>query len=366
MDGYTPLEVEIRRRIVAAGPMPVAEYMRICLTDEQHGYYVTRDPFGQQGDFITAPEVSQMFGELIGIWMAAVWKQMGAPENVRVIELGPGRGTLMNDALRAVKVMPKFHDAIVVHLVEISPPLQAAQEQTLQGASTQVFWHSTLADIPPGPAIIVANEFFDALPVNQAVKLAGRWYERHVGVGREGRLDFVAAPNPLLQIDTILPEGARNAPDGSVFEWRNDTAAMELGRRVMSSEGAALVIDYGHEKSDIGETFQAVGRHAFADPLSEPGNIDLTAHVDFQALAKSVEAMGATTHGPVEQATFLHRLGIDKRAAALKARAQDVGTRAEIDVALARLTDIGRTGMGSLFKAIAFAHPKLGRLPGFD
>ena len=165
MIDFPQLETEIRRRIAIAGPMPVNEYMTLCLTDGKHGYYTTRDPFGAGGDFITAPEVSQMFGEMIGLWMAAVWKQMGSPENLRVIELGPGRGTMMKDALRAAKVIPNFREAVVIHLVEISPALEAHQQRTLEPLSMPISWHPALADVPAGPAIVVANEFFDALPI---------------------------------------------------------------------------------------------------------------------------------------------------------------------------------------------------------
>ena len=364
-DAATPLEVEIRRRIAAAGPMPVGEYMALCLGDPAHGYYMTRDPLGARGDFITAPEISQMFGELIGLWMAATWTLMGSPENVRVIELGPGRGTLMSDALRAVQVMPPFRAAMVLHLVEISPPLRARQEQTLQAAGVPVSWHATLEEVPPGPAIVIANEFFDALPINQAVKMAGAWHERLIGVDASGKLAFTVAGDPIPQFGRLLPPAVRAAPERSIFEWRSGLAAMQLGRRVMDGGGAALVIDYGHAQSAVGETLQAVGQHAYADPLSAPGSIDLTAHVDFAALARGVEAMGPNGFGPIEQAQLLRRLGIETRAARLKANASRTRA-AEIDAALARLTGVSRTGMGALFKAMAFAHPKLGTPPGFE
>jgi NADH dehydrogenase [ubiquinone] 1 alpha subcomplex assembly factor 7 len=365
MDDRSPLEVEIRRRITAAGPMPVGEYMTLCLSDSEHGYYVTRDPLGQRGDFITAPEVSQMFGELIGLWMAAIWKQMGAPENVRVIELGPGRGTLMNDALRAVQVMPEFRTAIVVHLVEISPSLRAQQERTLAGLATPIFWHPTIDDVPPGPAIIVANEFFDALPINQAVKVEIGWHERRVGIDDADQFAFIVARDPLTQLERTLPNVVRGAPNNAIFEWRSDMMAMEVGRRITDIPGAALVIDYGHAQSATGDTFQAISHHAFADPLIAPGSVDLTAHVDFQALGHSVEAMGAKAFGPLTQTEFLRRLGIETRAAALKTNAPRAKA-AEIDSALARLTGRGRTAMGELFKAMAFAHPQLGPPAGFD
>jgi SAM-dependent MidA family methyltransferase len=364
MDESSPLEAEIRRRIAAAGPMPVGEFMALCLTDPAHGYYTTRDPLGERGDFVTSPEISQMFGELIGLWMAAVWKQMGEPPNLRVIELGPGRGTMINDAMRAAKVMPAFREAAVLDLVEISPALKAVQEKTLEQLPVPMFWHAALKDVPPGPAIIVANEFFDALPVSQALKTVDGWHERVIEVDPAGNLAFTLAARPLPHFERLLPQRVRDAPQDSVFEWRADAVAMEMARRVASSGGAALVIDYGHAESAPGETLQAVGRHAYVDPLTAPGTIDLTAHVDFAALSRAAEAMGAKSFGPVEQSEFLRRLGVETRAAALKAKATSAAA-AGIDTALARLTGHGRTGMGTLFKAAAYVHAKLGTPPGF-
>ena len=180
-DEFSPLEREIRRLIGVAGPMPIAQYMRLCLTHPQHGYYINRDPLGAGGDFVTSPEISQMFGELIGLWMAAVWRQMGGPEDIRIIELGPGRGTLMHDALRAAKVVDGFRSAIVVHLVEISPALQQIQERRLADLDVPVLWHTKLDEVPAGASIVIANEFVDALPVHQAVKQDDGWHERAVG-----------------------------------------------------------------------------------------------------------------------------------------------------------------------------------------
>ncbi len=363
VDERAPLENEIRRLIAVAGPMPVAEYMRLCLTHPQYGYYLTRDPFGADGDFITAPEISQMFGELIGLWMASVWQQMGAPENVRVVELGPGRGTLMIDALRAAKVVKDFSAAVVLHLVEISPKLQLLQQRRLHGLEVPMLWHAALADVPGGPSIIIANEFIDALPVHQAVKQADGWHERVVEIAADGNLAIGAARDPLPHFDATLPRGLRQSPAGSIYEWRSDTVALEIGRRVRT-DGAALIIDYGHAWYGLGETLQAVAGHSFADPLRSPGRVDLTAHVDFAALAHSAELIGARIHGPVSQRDLLRRLGIDQRAAALKARAPREKA-AEIDQALSRLTAAGPRGMGELFKALAITDPKLGPLPGF-
>jgi NADH dehydrogenase [ubiquinone] 1 alpha subcomplex assembly factor 7 len=363
-DERSPLEAEIRRLIAIAGPMPLADYMRLCLTHPRYGYYVTHDPIGAAGDFITAPEISQMFGELIGLWMAAVWQQMGAPENVRIVELGPGRGTLMIDALRAAKTVRSFYTAIVLHMVEISPKLQAVQQQRLEGLGEPVLWHPALTDIPGGPAIIIANEFVDALPVHQAIKQADGWHERVVDVAPDGKLVIGAARDPLPHFDGTLPRELRQSPEGSILEWRSDAIALELGRRTRG-DGVALIIDYGHVRQGLGQTLQAVAGHSYTDPLRSPGEADLTAHVDFGTLANSAEIIGGRIHGPLSQRDFLNRLGIEKRAAMLKSQASPDKT-AEIDSALARLTETGPKGMGELFKVLAIADPKFGVLPGFE
>jgi len=360
----SPLENEIRRLITVAGPMPVAEYMRLCLTHPQYGYYLTRDPIGAAGDFVTAPEISQMFGELIGLWMASVWRQMGGPENVRVIELGPGHGTLMLDALRAAKIVRDFADAIVLHLVEISPKLKEIQQQRLHQLGLTVMWHTKLDEVPGGPSIVVANEFVDALPIHQAVRHRGFWHERVVEIAPGGALAFGIARRPLPSFERLLPRRLREAPEGSIFEWRVDTFALELGTRVRA-DGAALILDYGHTNSAFGDTLQAVGDHSFADPLHAPGQVDLTAHVDFEALAQGAESIGASCYGPIPQRDLLFNLGIHARATALKAKASDEKA-AEIDLALSRLVTGGPRGMGELFKALAIADPKLGPLPGFE
>ena len=364
-DDTPPLEADLRRRIAISGPMPIAQYMAACLCHPEHGYYMTRDPFGAAGDFITAPEISQMFGELIGLWAAAVWRQMGSPANIRLIELGPGRGTMMADALRAAQVMPEFRSAIVVHLVEISPALQQLQRQTLEGLGLPLLWHQKLEDVPDGPAIILANEFFDALPVHQAIRQDDGWHERMVAVDKNGNFSLEVAPAPLPHLERLLPAQVRDAPEGSIFEWRTDSTALEIGRRVARSGGAALVIDYGHRQSEVGDTVQAVGEHAYANPLVAPGLVDLTAHVDFQSIAEAAESIGARIHGPLYQGEFLRRLGIESRAAALKANAgRDKAS--EIDGAVQRLTGSGARKMGVLFKALAIANPKLSALPGFE
>jgi SAM-dependent MidA family methyltransferase len=361
---FPPLETEIRRRITIGGPMPVMQYMTMCLTHPTLGYYVTHDPFGAAGDFTTAPEISQMFGELIGLWCGSVWRQMGSPQQLLLVELGPGRGSMMQDALRAAHVMPEFRAAVEVHFVEISPVLEKRQRDFVGGLGVNFTWHKALEDVPEGPTIVLANEFFDALPVHQAVMCADGWHERVIKIDENDKLRFAIARDPIPLFDQLLPRGIR-AEIGAIFEWRADQIALEVGRRVKHSEGAALILDYGHAKSAPGDTLQAIGKHQYADPLLTPGLIDLTSHVDFQALAEAAESMGARAYGPVEQGEFLRRLGIESRAAALKNTASPSKVM-DVERALNRLTGPAGRSMGTLFKAIGLGHPKLGPLPGFE
>jgi SAM-dependent MidA family methyltransferase len=271
---------------------------------------------------------------------------------------------MLADAVRAAKVVPGFQTAIVLHLVEISPTLREVQEKRLEPLGVPAFWHAALDEVPAGPCIILANEFLDALPIHQAVKQGDGWHERMVMVLPDGNLAIGVARDPLPHFESTLPSGLRMSPDGSIYEWRSDTVALEIGRRVRAN-GAALIIDYGHAWYGLGETLQAVSGHSFTSPLSTPGQVDLTAHVDFGALAQTAESMGSRIHGPVSQRDWLRRLGIDKRAAMLKAHAP-YNKATEIDQALSRLTAGGTRGMGELCKVIAIADPKLGSLPGFE
>jgi NADH dehydrogenase [ubiquinone] 1 alpha subcomplex assembly factor 7 len=359
-----PLAAEIRRRIESAGSLSVAQYMELCLTHPEHGYYTAHAPIGADGDFITAPEVSQMFGELIGLWAATAWRAMGSPENLRLVELGPGRGSMILDALRAAKVMPQFRKAIALHMVEISPPLERLQRQALSASDVPVQWHRSIEQIPEGPLIILANEFMDALPVHQAVMCADGWHERVIKLGDDGNLQFGIDREPIPLFDDFMPKDMRPAKIGEIFEWRGDKVALEIARRVAKSAGVALILDYGHVQSGIGDTLQAVSGHAYANPLSAPGLTDLTAHVDFAALGQAAEAIGARVHGPVTQAQFLRRLGIEERAAALRAGAPPDHAVA-LEAALERLTDENATGMGRLIKVIAVSAPQIQSLAGF-
>jgi SAM-dependent MidA family methyltransferase len=344
--------------------MPVVRYMELCLTHPEHGYYITHDPLGREGDFITAPEVSQMFGELLGLWAAATWRTMGAPKSVRLVELGPGRGTMMADMLRAIRVVPTFYQALTVHLVEINPALREKQRQSLSSIKASVHWHDSIDDVPDGPALIFANEYFDALPINQAVFGRDGWHERVVDINDRDQLIFSTAAEALPRFDVLLNDLVRAAPIGAIFEWRSPHEIMKLARRLRQFGGAALVIDYGHSRSDAGDTFQAIARHSFADPLKNPGQSDLTAHVDFEALARSAEDVDARVHGPIEQGEFLKRLGIETRAATLVSKA-NTQVAADVTTALRRLVDTGRGGMGALFKVLGISHPSIETLAGF-
>jgi NADH dehydrogenase [ubiquinone] 1 alpha subcomplex assembly factor 7 len=357
------LQAELKKLIASSGPMPVWRYMELCLTHPRYGYYVSRDPLGREGDFTTSPEISQMFGELLGLWAASVWRAMDSPETLRLIELGPGRGTMMADALRAMRVLPPLYQALHVDLVEINPVLREKQRATLSGVRN-VMWHDRLDDVPAGPSVIFANEYFDVLPVHQMVKREDGWHERTIEIGADGALAFGAAAGPMLRFEVLLPPLLRAAPVGAVFEWRPDTEIMKIAGRLRDSGGAALIIDYGHTRSDAGDTFQAIARHSFADPLQNPGLADVTAHVDFQALARGAEDVGARVHGPVSQGEFLKRLGIEQRAAALMAKAAPE-VAADISGALRRLTEGGRGGMGAMFKVLAVSDPALETLAGF-
>ena len=364
MTEYSPLLAEIHKLIKSSGPMPVWRYMELCLIHPRHGYYVSRDPLGREGDFTTAPEVSQMFGELLGLWTASVWKSIGSPPMLRLVELGPGRGTMMADALRAVRVLPPLYQSIQIHLVEINPVLREKQQATLSGARN-ITWHDNIDDVPEGPAVILANEYFDVLPIHQVVKRETGWHERVVKLDAEGKLVFAAADDPMPRFEVLLPPLVRAAPVGAVFEWRPDNEMMKIATRVRDQDGAALVIDYGHLRSDAGDTFQAIARHSFADPLKNPGQADVTAHVDFQALARAAEDVGARVHGPVTQGEFLRRLGIETRAVTLMGKASPE-VSADISAALKRLTDSGRGGMGSMFKVLAVTEPNLLSVAGLS
>ena len=332
----------IARRIALTGPISVAEFMAEALGHPRLGYYRRALPVGAAGDFTTAPEISQMFGELIGAWLADRWLAMGKPSPVALVELGPGRGSLMADALRATRGVPGFHAALRLHLVETNAPLRTEQQRALEGFKPA--WHERFDEVPVGPLLLVANEFFDALPVRQFQKTADGWHERMVGLAPDGdTLAFALAPG-VTPLARFLP----NAAEGAQAEIGEAGRALAsaIGARLRRDGGWALIIDYGYE-SGAGASLQAVRAHRGAGILDRPGETDLSAHVDFAALAA---AANAPTFGPVSQADFLRRLGIVQRAESLKGRATDA-QRAAIDAALARLIDPDQ--MGTLFRVLA-------------
>ena len=359
----SPLGELLVRRIRIAGPITVAEYMAEALGHPRYGYYKQGDPFGAEGDFITAPEISQMFGEVLGAWCAAVWETMGRPAPVRLVELGPGRGTLMADALRGTRKVPGFHAAVDLHMVETSPYLRGRQAETLRQAAPTIApsWHDSFDDVPAGPLLLVTNELFDALPIHQFEFRGGHWLERVVDSSGDGLVFALRAPGAALAVATP-PQAARQ---GMVIETcpAGIALATAIGRRVAQQGGAALIIDYGHDGSGQGDSLQAVRRHEKHDVLSEPGTADLAAHVDFGALARAAREAGALVRGPIPQNALLERLGIKLRAAALERNATPAQA-ADIRAATERLLRLEQ--MGTLFKALAIAAPSLPAPPGFD
>lgn len=362
----TPLAARLAGRMREAGPIPLAEFMAAALGDPDHGYYATRDPLGRGGDFITAPEVSQMMGEMIAAWCVFLFEAMGAPSRLALVELGPGRGTLMADLLRTARIRPRFLRSLDVRLVETSPVLRRAQEAALSGHAAR--WHRDFAEATEAcgscPAIVIANEFFDALPIHQLVRTPSGWRERLVEPAPEAGAGFrfvtARLETPLAR---LVPAELLDAPEGSVFEIGVEARALAhaIAAQIVSRGGAALIVDYGHLRSGLGETLQAVRGHAFSDPLADPGEADVTAHVDFAALAESARAAGAYDYGPVTQRAFLAGLGIEQRTATL--RAANPARANEIDAGLKRL--IGGDAMGTLFKVLALADPGLPAPPGF-
>jgi NADH dehydrogenase [ubiquinone] 1 alpha subcomplex assembly factor 7 len=351
----TPLEAVLARRIALTGPLTMAAFMAECLGNPRHGYYMRRDPFGAAGDFITAPEISQMFGELIGLWTVGVWRQMACPDPLRLVELGPGRGTLMADALRAIAVDPAARAAVRVHLVETSPALAALQRARLGDSIAQ---HETFDQVPAGPAIVIANELFDALPAHQFERTPMGWRERMVGLDDAGRLVRALAPGPTPAV-VLVP---RDAP-GDVAEISPAAIALmdRVARRLAAQGGAALVIDFAARPGAA--TLQAVRGHAWVDVMDAPGEVDVAVGVDFVALARAAAEAGARPHGPVSQAAFLEALGIGARAVALRRRATAEQALA-LDTALERLT--GADAMGHLFRVLAVTARAAPAPPGFE
>ena len=357
--------------ISESGPIPVDQFMMMVLTDPEDGYYTQSDPIGARGDFITAPEVSQMFGELLGLWAVDSWQRLGSPARFHLVELGPGHGTLMADALRAAQVMPAFADALTLHMVEASPTLRDRQIEALPVPITH---HETITSLPTdAPLIVLGNEFFDALPVRQFQHTPKGWVERMVDLDRAigslglpqplRRFRFVLAPQALDNPIETLGERVRHAPLGAVAELARPAEAIvqTLAGQIAAQGGAALFIDYGSEKSGLGDTLQAVRKHKRHDVLDEPGTADLTVHVDFERLFHIANAAGVFAYPATTQGKFLTMLGIDARANRLMREADGKQTEA---IAAARHRLVDPEQMGELFKAFGFAHKSLDSLAG--
>lgn len=354
-----PLKDELLRLIRAEGPISVAQYMHIALEHPEHGYYMQGDPLGGAGDFITAPEVSQAFGELIGLFFVQAWEDRGQPKRFHLVELGPGRGTLMADMLRAAKLRPAFLKAAQVTLIETSPALRAVQARTLDEFA--VSWADNLDAVArDAPLFLVANEFLDALPCHQFIKSEQGWHERVVAA-EGGSLVFAQSKETLPT--SVVPAALASAQAGAIIEIGVQALSIvsEVAQRIVAGGGAALFADYGPTESGLGDTFQAVKAHHFADPLEEPGEADLTFHVDFGQMRRAAEKEGALVYGPVTQGAFLEVIGIRERAEALKQAAPDYAE--EIEAGIARLIDADE--MGTLFKVIALTTPGTPLLPGF-
>lgn len=356
----TPLEKRLKEQIKRNGPISVGAYMTACLTDPEHGYYVRRQAIGAEGDFITAPEMSQVFGELIGLWAAAVWMQLGSPAPFNLVELGPGRGTLLCDALRAARVVPGFLRALALHLVESSRALRSRQALALEAFGMNPRWHDEPATLPEGAAVVIANEFLDALPVEQIVFEDGRWQWRKVGLDEDDRLAF--CPGGSASLTPPLDPSAPVEP-GAVYELRDVSGLLdELAGSRGGASLAMLIIDYGHTDTLMGDTLQGVRGHTYVSPFEAPGETDLTTQVDFLAVAAAARCCALSVDGPLAQAEFLGRLGIVERAS--KLMSANPSKAGEIEAGVARL--MAPAGMGTRFKVLGVRSSDLPPLPGFE
>jgi len=365
------LETYLTNLIKAQGPISIATFMTEALGNGKYGYYMKQDPFGQKGDFTTAPEISQMFGEMVGLWHADVWLNMNRPDKIHLIELGPGRGTLMQDALRSIKIVRGLKEAITVHLIEISPALRAIQQQTLADylpANHQpAEWHKRIGDMlreaKGEPILVVANEFFDALPIRQFQKTKSGWHERLVCLDKDKKLILKLAPVPAPE--QIIPSALHRAVPGCIVEIcpTGDYIMEEIAEHINRCGGAALIIDYGYDQHNCGDSLQAVKNHQYANILQDPGDHDLTAHVNFCRLKEIALKCGTKAYGSIGQGKFLKSLGIRERAKSLCVNASD-DQKKNIRSALHRLT--AEDEMGTLFKVMAVTEVGLAAIAGFE
>ncbi|WP_035267125.1 class I SAM-dependent methyltransferase [Ahrensia sp. 13_GOM-1096m] len=345
------LKQKLLKRIRTSGPLSVADYMAECLFHPEHGYYTRRQPFGADGDFITAPDISQMFGELTALWLVETWSAMGKPADFCLCEIGPGRATWMRDILRtAHKADPDFVAAAKIHLIEKSPRLIDVQKTALSEHEGQIKWVSKIDDLPALPTLLIANELFDALPTRQYVKTTNKWAERVVSE-QNGELIFTIGTG-TIDADT-LPLSANGAEESSIFEYApaREALAQEIASHIAEHKGAALFIDYGHVKSGLGDTLQAVRAHKQENVFANPGDADLTSHVDFETLNIAAKTGGSSIFPIITQAEFLLGLGLIERAGLL-GMGKDQATQQAINDAVNRLAGNGANQMGDLFKAM--------------
>ncbi|WP_159950326.1 class I SAM-dependent methyltransferase [Rhizobium sp. 18065] len=353
----TPLAEKIKALILANGPISITDYFALCLADPEHGYYRTRHPFGRAGDFVTAPEISQLFGEMLGIFMISTWQHHGEPQDVRLVEVGPGRGTMMADMLRVIaRVAPGLYETATVHLIETSALLKLTQMETLSSHGDKVSWHESFEGVPAGFTLLAANELFDAIPIRQFVKTQTGFRERMVGLDEHDDLCFTTG---VATLDAaLLPQQMTVPEGGAIYEVApaRQSVMLTICERLRQYHGTALVIDYGHMVSNFGDTLQAVRAHEYDPPLAHPGLADLTSHVDFENLARTSLSAGVHLNGCMHQGDFLVALGIEERAAAL-GRGKDEKTQTDIVDAVRRLAGSGNGYMGELFKVMAVSSP---------
>ncbi len=358
----TPLEERLVDLIRLKGPITVADYMADALGHPNDGYYMSRTPFGAKGDFTTAPEISQIFGELIGLWLLENWRALGSPADFNLVEFGPGRGVLMEDILRATRLRSEFSKAACLWLLETSGRLRVEQQKRLRASGIKPLWADEFADIPPAPTLIVANEFFDCLPVRQFQRIERGWRERMVDIGDNGGLAFCLGKTPP-PADYKLPSDDDSEP-GDIFEinFAARDFLSDVVAGLLTHGGAALIIDYGHAASGLGDTLQAVREHRFWPALSTPGQADLTAHVDFGALADIAVDAGAAVYGPTAQGRFLDRLGLALRTEMLCKGKSDEDQK-KIRDGSERIAAPNK--MGEIFKVMCITSPDLPAPPGF-
>ncbi|MEN9895226.1 MAG: hypothetical protein RIR97_1078 [Pseudomonadota bacterium] len=358
----TPLADKIKSMIRQSGPISVRDYFALCLGDPDHGYYRKKEPFGVDGDFVTAPEISQLFGEMIGIFLIHAWQRHGKPENVRLCEIGPGRGTMMSDILRVIeKLAPDLFANLHVHLVETSDRLQKVQSQTLVEYKFKIDWHADFNTVPDGFLLAVANELFDAIPIRQIIKMGSDFHERMVDLDELGNLTFALGP-PVPDEDR--PSLIGHYSDGTILEPAPDRAAFmqTICDRLIAGGGTFITIDYGSLASGVGDTLQAIKNHSFDPPLANPGEADLTSHVDFEALAAVARNAGLQVHGIQHQGDFLLGLGLLQRAGAL-GQGSSALTQDAIRIAVQRIAGEGAGNMGELFKVLAVSSPAIALTP---